>query len=234
MSKIIVVLSGGLDSSVLLHHHLHRNDEVIALSVDYSQRHKKELQYARLQCEEAGVRHEIVDLSSVGRLFTGSSQTDPNVAVPLGHYEQETMKATVVPNRNMILLSVALGLAVTHKAAGVSYGAHAGDHAIYPDCRSEFVDALNAAAHLCDWHEVEIFRPFINKTKADVVKLGDELDVDFRRTWSCYQGWVFHCGQCGTCIERREAFYLAGVADPTPYGPGSPTVEDLVRKNWKL
>lgn len=233
MKNVIVILSGGMDSSVLLLHHLHLGDKVRALTVDYGQRHVKEIEYARNLCEGLGVPHYFVDLSSVGHLFTGSSQTDLTVAVPMGRYDEESMKATVVPNRNMILLSVALGLAVTHKADGVSYGAHAGDHAIYPDCRDEFVAALNEAAKLCDWHPVQIYRPFIDKTKAQLVALGTELGLEFRNTWSCYVGRNQHCGTCGTCIERREAFHLAGVVDPTDYHPSAPSVEYLVAHDWQ-
>lgn len=232
--KVVVVLSGGMDSTVLLHHHIALNDEVLAISVNYGQRHSKELECARDLCERLKVPHYWADLSSVGQLFTGSSQTDPSVPVPKGHYAKETMKATVVPNRNMILLSVALGLAVTHKAAGVSYGAHAGDHAIYPDCREEFVSTLNEAAKLCDWHPVEIFRPFIARSKANIVSLGNRLGVDFASTWSCYVGGAQHCGACGTCIERREAFHLAGVKDPTAYDPRAPKMEDLIAADWKI
>ena len=234
MKKVLVVLSGGMDSTVLLHSHLGLGDRVWALSIDYGQRHRKELRYAAALCQELGVPHETAQLAQLADLLPGSSQTDPTVPVPEGHYSAENMKATVVPNRNMIMLSVALGMAVAHKLDGVSYAAHAGDHAIYPDCREAFVATLNEAAKLCDWHKVEIFRPFIGYSKADIVTLGSTLKVDFAKTWSCYVGGEVHCGRCGTCIERREAFYLAQVFDPTVYGADALTVDEMVAKDWKL
>jgi len=232
--KVLIILSGGMDSSVLLFNHLHQGDMVRALSINYGQRHAKELIYARDLCNELGVLHQTADLRSLADLLPGSSQTDRSVPVPEGHYSEESMKATVVPNRNMIMLSVALGVAVAHKLDGVSYAAHAGDHAIYPDCREDFVAALNEAAKLCDWHPVQIFRPFIKLTKAQIVKIGGELGVRFDDTWSCYKGEDLHCGRCGTCVERREAFHLAGEYDPTLYASGAPTVDEMVAKGWKL
>jgi 7-cyano-7-deazaguanine synthase len=150
-------------------------------------------------------------------LLSGSSLTSPNIQVPEGHYEDESMKATVVPNRNMILLSIATGWAVSTGASSVSYAAHFGDHAIYPDCREEFADAMNNIMEIAGWDKVSLNRPFSSFTKADIVKLGDELGVPFEKTWSCYKGGQIHCGVCGTCVERREAFELAGVTDPTIY-----------------
>lgn len=218
--NLVVVLSGGLDSTVLLYHHIAQGDSVRAISIDYGQRHGIELRYARATCQRLVIPHEIVDLSSLSRVLPGSSQTDKNVPVPEGHYAAETMKATVVANRNMILLSVALGHAVAHKCDGVSYAAHAGDHDCYPDCRPEFVEALNKAAALCDWHPVQIHSPFVKLTKAQIVSVGAALGASFSQTWSCYRGANAadaHCGRCGTCVERRLAFIQAGVADPTDY-----------------
>ena len=144
------------------------------------------------------------------------------------------MKSTVVPNRNMILLSLATAWAVSKKADSVSYAAHSGDHAIYPDCRNEFAEALDKAIRLADWQEVYLNRPFVDLTKADIVKLGSELNVPFEQTWSCYEGQEVHCGRCGTCIERREAFYLAGVEDPTEYSPEAPNLEVMISNDWRL
>src|SRR5581483_8111809 len=132
-------------------------------------------------------------------------------------YDEESMKATVVPNRNMILLSIAIGHAIAHKFEAVSYAAHAGDHAIYPDCREEFVNALEQAALLADWIPIKIMRPFVHTTKAGIVKVGDGLGVNFLSTYSCYEGGAIHCGKCGTCVERIMAFKEAGVPDPTKY-----------------
>lgn len=219
MKRVVVVLSGGLDSTTLLHHHIRAGDIVRALCVNYGQRHQREIQSAHHTCARLQVPFLVADLHDLSTILPGSSQTDSTVDVPEGHYAEESMKATVVPNRNMILLSVALGHAIAHKFEAVSYAAHAGDHAIYPDCRPEFVDALNEAAKLCDWHPVEILRPFIKQTKAEIVRHGANLGVNFSYTYSCYKGKEKHCGKCGTCVERKEAFALAKVFDPTEYSP---------------
>ncbi|WOO42564.1 7-cyano-7-deazaguanine synthase QueC [Rubellicoccus peritrichatus] len=232
--KTVLIYSGGLDSTVLLYS-LHRaGHELLTLSVNYGQRHSKELDAAAAITTQLGIEHRVVDLTTLTPLLANSSLTDVDIAVPEGHYAEETMKATVVPNRNMILLSVAAGWAISMKADSIAYAAHSGDHAIYPDCRNEFAEAMDHAIRLADWHEVHLDRPFVNKTKADIVKLGAELDVPFEQTWSCYQGGAIHCGRCGTCIERREAFYLAGVPDPTPYADNAPSVETMVSNDWRL
>jgi len=232
--KTILIYSGGLDSTVLLYHLLAERAEVAALSVDYGQRHVREIDCARGICKRLGVDHREADLRALGPLFGGNSLTDRGTSVPHGHYAEETMKATVVPNRNMILLSVAAGWAIALRADNVAYAAHSGDHAIYPDCRRVFADALDAAIRLADWHEVTLHRPFVAMTKADIVARGAHLNVPFEQTWSCYEGGERHCGQCGTCIERREAFVLAGVFDPTPYAAGALSVNELIERNWRL
>lgn len=215
--KTILSYSGGLDSTVLLYHLLSLGHEVRCLSVDYGQRHRKELEAAKRVTEFLDIPYQVADLKAVARLFAGSSQTSPDIAVPEGHYAEESMKATVVPNRNMVLLSLATAWAISIKSDSIAYAAHAGDHAIYPDCRPEFADALGKAIHLCDWHKVELVRPFLSLSKADIVGRGAELRVPFAMTWSCYQGREKHCGKCGTCEERKTAFYLAKVQDPTEY-----------------
>lgn len=215
--KTIVVFSGGLDSTVLLFKMRSLGAEVRALSIDYGQRHVRELEAAADICNSYGFQHQIADLRSLTKLMAGSSQTDPNVPVPHGHYAEETMKATVVPNRNMVLLAVAGAWAISTKSDTISYAAHAGDHAIYPDCREEFVVPLSEALWNADWHHVKLERPFIKMTKADIVKVGWEISAPMHRTYSCYEGERIHCGKCGTCTERREAFKLAGVHDPTQY-----------------
>jgi 7-cyano-7-deazaguanine synthase len=206
-----------MDSTVLLYHLHSQGYDVKALSVDYGQRHRKELDSARTICRMLGITHEVADLRGITHLLKGSSLTDSEIDVPEGHYAEESMKVTVVPNRNMIMLSVAIGYAISLGANFVAYGAHAGDHVIYPDCRPEFASAVNTAAMLADWHQVELLRPFIRLTKAEIAKRGTELNVPFDQTWSCYKGGERHCGRCGTCVERAEAFYLAGVNDPTDY-----------------
>lgn len=215
--KVVVVLSGGLDSTVLLHYHLHHEDEVRALSINYGQRHNTELLYAQRTAEALRVPHTVVNLSDLARILPGSSQTDTSVPVPHGHYAAENMKKTVVPNRNMILLAVAIGHAVAHGCGFVSYAAHAGDHTIYPDCREEFAQGMDNVAQLCDWKPVSLLRPFVRFTKSEVVSIGNQLMVNYSNTYSCYEGNEMHCGRCGTCVERILAFQEACVVDPTNY-----------------
>ena len=216
-SKTVLIYSGGIDSTVLLYDLLNSGHDVQALSVNYGQRHSKELDCAKSLCKQLNVEHHVADLTALNPLLSGSSLTSPHVQVPEGHYEDESMKATVVPNRNMILLSIATGWAMSTGASSVSYAAHSGDRAIYPDCREEFADAMNSVMEIAGWDKVSLNRPFSSLTKADIVKLGDELGVPFEQTWSCYKGGQVHCGVCGTCVERREAFQLAGATDSTIY-----------------
>ncbi len=215
--KTIVIYSGGLDSTVLLAKMVKEGREVKALSVDYGQRHKRELGSAAEVCRLLGVEHRMADLSSLKPLLGGSSQTDDSVPVPHGHYAAENMKLTVVPNRNMLMLAVAGAWAISLKFDSVAYAAHAGDHAIYPDCREEFVRPLEDALRNADWHEVRIERPFLKSSKADIVLLGHDIGAPMGLSYSCYEGKEIHCGKCGTCTERIEAFQLAGVPDPTQY-----------------
>lgn len=232
--KSVIIYSGGLDSTVLLYHLHAAGGDLAALSVDYGQRHSREIDCAKKNCAALGIEHRVADLTSLAPLLGDNSLTDRNTAVPKGHYTETTMKATVVPNRNMIMLSVAAGWAISRKADNVAYAAHSGDHAIYPDCRREFADALDQAIQLADWHKVKLYRPFVSWTKADIAKRGEELGIPFTDTWSCYEGGAKHCGCCGTCIERREAFYLAEVEDPTPYEDSAPTVDELIQQAWRL
>lgn len=215
--RVVLIASGGLDSSVLLYALASEGLDVMALSFDYGQRHRREILAASQIALAAHVDHRIVDLRSLGDLLKGSSLTDPSITVPHGHYTAESMKATVVPNRNMIMLSIAAGWAISLKAPTVAYAAHSGDHAIYHDCREEFVRAVEGAISLADEYQVSLRRPFISMTKAEIVLRGQQLEVPFHLTYSCYEGEAAHCGNCGTCVERREAFRLAGVPDPTRY-----------------
>ena len=221
-SRVVAVVSGGLDSTVLLYDLAERCAEVKALSVNYGQRHVKELEFAKSICARLKISHEIADLRGISHLLAGSSLTSKDIAVPDGHYAEETMKATVVPNRNMILVAVGAAWAISNKYDAVAFAAHAGDHAIYPDCREEFAQALDKAVSLADWHSVTVARPFVTISKADIVRRGQKLGVPFEATWSCYKGGAIHCGTCGTCVERREAFSLAGVTDPTEYASQPP------------
>lgn len=215
--KAVLVYSGGMDSTVLLYELKKMRYEVHALSFHYGQRHAKELHCAKAICFDLGVSHQTVDLTALGGLLGGSCLTDTSIDVPEGHYAEESMKATVVPNRNMIMLSIAAGHAMSIKADCVAFAAHAGDHAIYPDCRKAFSDSLQHTIGLADWHKVRLHRPYIDQTKTDIAKRGFLAGVPFEKTWSCYKGNEKHCGKCGTCIERKEAFEQAGLIDRTEY-----------------
>ena len=188
-----------------------------AISVNYGQRHQCELSHAEEICRQINVPHTVADLSKIQSLIAGSSLTSPEIEVAEGHYTEASMKSTIVPNRNMILLSIATGYALSTGAEMVAYAAHGGDHAIYPDCRNEFADAMAEAMRLCDWKTVKLIRPFIDWTKSDIVFRGAQLNVPFEKTWSCYKGGSIHCGRCGTCVERQEAFELSNIEDPTHY-----------------
>jgi 7-cyano-7-deazaguanine synthase len=212
--KTVLILSGGMDSATLLYDLIAHGDSVEAIGVNYKQRHGKELAYAADLCNGLGVRFDVLDLSSLSGFLTGSSQSDPNVPVPFGKYDEPSMKLTVVPNRNMFMLAAAGAVAIARKADRLAYGAHAGDHTIYPDCRPEFVDAIGKAFGLCDWHTLSLHAPYINMTKGDICKRGVTLRVPYEKTWTCYVGGDRPCGKCGSCTERAEAFEFAGVSDP--------------------
>ena len=210
----VMLYSGGLDSTVLLYK---LKPNVKPLMFDYGQRHKKELLYATQLCVDLDINFAVVGLGGLAQLIAKGSQTGLE-PVPQGHYADESMKTTVVPNRNSIMLTIAIGHAITIGAKNVYFAAHAGDHAIYPDCRHDFVYAFNRAMHLANlWTPIDVFAPFVNMSKADIVAEGARYGVPFEKTWSCYEGRALHCGKCGTCVERREAFEHAGVVDPTTY-----------------
>lgn len=213
----LVLLSGGMDSTTALASALSSGDQAFALSVHYGQRHAKELVAAATIARRYKVDHEVLDLTGWGKLLKGSSLTDQTVAVPHGHYAAENMKATIVPNRNATLLMAAVGVAEALGYGEVVTAVHAGDHAIYPDCRPEFIDAANETANLATEGRVKIVAPFLYMSKTDIAAVGAALDVPYDLTWSCYEGGSVHCGQCGTCTERIEAFADAGVIDPTRY-----------------
>lgn len=215
--KTIVILSGGLDSTVLTYHLLAAGRELKLLSFDYGQRHKKELDYARKTASILKLDHEVLDLSNLRRLLVGSSQTDDSVAVPFGHYAANNMATTVVPNRNSIMMNIAAGWAIGLKFDSIAFAVHRGDFSQYADCRPQFADALDACIKLADYHQVEVERPFILLSKADIVSLGSKISVPFENSYSCYSGGDVHCGKCGTDVERLESFDVAGVKDPTQY-----------------
>jgi 7-cyano-7-deazaguanine synthase len=235
MPSAVVVVSGGLDSVTLLHyiHHTYQKHDLHVVSFDYGQRHKKELEYARYHAALLhAASYRVVDITSITSLLgvSGSSLVSDN-DVPEGHYAEVTMKATVVPNRNMIMSSIAAGYAVAVDAEFLALGVHAGDHFIYPDCRPNFFKALNAAIVLGNaefgnvpeeqnpwWRQADfVVTPWIDRTKTDIARAAKALDVDVSMTWSCYKGGDIHCGKCGTCVERLEAFAEAEIEDQTEY-----------------
>jgi len=219
--KVVAIVSGGLDSVTMAYELVHRNYEIILISYNYGQRHKKEILYATKCAENLGVQHHIVDLQVLSDLLGGSSLTSEEISVPDGHYAEESMRITVVPNRNAIMINIATALAVSMKCNYVATGVHGGDHYIYPDCRPEFISAQTGALRLANAgfvsDEFEVLAPFVNISKDGIVKIGEAIGVPWLETWSCYKGGEIHCGSCGTCFERREAFALAGVHDPTNY-----------------
>lgn len=216
--KTIVVCSGGLDSVSLAHKIAAEKQLIGLISFDYGQRHRKELEFAARCASRLAVPHHIIDIASIGGHLSGSALTD-DVEVPDGHYAEETMKATVVPNRNAIMLAIAFGLAAAQKADAVAVAVHGGDHFIYPDCRPGFIDAFQRMQNeaLDGYASVKLLAPYVEVSKAAIVVDGEKHGTPFAETWSCYKGGRLHCGRCGTCVERREAFHLAGVADPTEY-----------------
>jgi 7-cyano-7-deazaguanine synthase len=219
--SVIVLVSGGMDSVTALHDAKERYEVKLGLSFDYGSKHNpRELPCAAEQCLEAGVPHRVFDLRFVNHLFRSALLTSGG-PVPDGHYADQNMKQTVVPFRNGIMLAIAAGVAESEDCAGVVIAAHAGDHSIYPDCREEFMKPMAEAMRRGTYAQIELLRPFIDMTKTDIVRRGVELNVNYAETWSCYKGGELHCGRCGTCTERREAFIQAGVPDPTRYADTS-------------
>jgi 7-cyano-7-deazaguanine synthase len=218
--KGVVVLSGGMDSVTTLHRVMDEGYEPLPISFDYGQKHKKELTFAGQWAKELDLQWRLVDLSGISALLRSSALVG-NQEVPEGHYAADNMKATVVPNRNMIMVSIAAAWAVDQKAELVAFGVHAGDHDVYPDCRPQFVTDLEMA--ICSGNDgfidnsFQLYTPYIMQRKEDIVVDGTRLGVDWTKTWSCYKGGDLHCGKCGTCVERKEAFQLAGNIDPTDY-----------------
>lgn len=214
--KVVVIYSGGMDSFTVLNRALKDGKEVYALSFDYGQRHVKELECASTVCTSLNVKHKIIDISAINQLLAGSSLTD-DIDIPEGHYEAENMKSTIVPNRNMILLSLAVGYAVSVGASQVYYGAHSGDHAIYPDCRPEFVQKMNDVCQIANYESVDIFSPYLTVNKTAILADGLSMGLDYSDTWTCYNGREKACGKCGACQERLEAFAENKIADPIEY-----------------
>lgn len=221
MTHTVVVASGGIDSTAAMALHHAAGDTLTAVTVDYGQRHRREIDAARQVADFYEANHLIVTVPALAGVLGGSALTSPDVPVPHGHYAAPVMASTVVPNRNAILANIAVGAAIAVKADTVVLGIHAGDHPIYPDCRPEFLTALQTcvAAATAGGHTPRIDAPFVYWTKTALTRLATALGAPLGITWSCYEGDELHCGRCGTCVERREAFADAGVADPTRYQP---------------
>ena len=220
--KVVVLCSGGMDSVTALLWARREHVVAVALSFNYGAKHNdREIPFAAAQAEKLGVPHRVIALDFIGQLFA-SDLLKTGGDIPDGHYVDQTMRRTVVPFRNGIMLAIAAGLAESVGAAGLVIAAHGGDHAIYPDCREPFMRAMGEAMKLGTYAGIELLRPFITMDKTGIAAEGARLGVDFAHTWSCYKGGAVHCGQCGTCVERREAFLLAGLPDPTTYDHAGP------------
>lgn len=216
-TSTVVIYSGGMDSYTVLHRALREGLSVHALSFDYGQRHVRELDTARQVCLSLGVPHQVVDIQAIHGLIDNSALTDSGQAMPQGDYATDNLRATVVPNRNMILLSLAIAKAVNIGAERVDYGAHGGDHDLYPDCRPAFVEAMKHVAGIANFEPVDLHVPYLNASKADILREGLAMGLDYRDTWTCYEGHELACGVCGSCRERLAAFASNGVMDPLAY-----------------
>ena len=215
MKDSLLILSGGVDSTTLLYDEQERI--ALAVSFDYGSKHNAcEIPFAQWHCQQLGIPHVIIPLDFMARYFRSSLLTGGE-EIPEGHYDDENMRSTVVPFRNGIMLSIAVGMAESNGLQYVMMANHGGDHTIYPDCTPQFVQAFDAAAQAGTFVHIGLRSPYTNLTKADIARRGKDLGIDYAKTWSCYKGGNKHCGRCGTCVERREAFALAGIADPTEY-----------------
>jgi|SRR5262245_11165607 len=248
---VVAIVSGGLDSVTMLYEMQHIGYEADVVSFNYGQRHKKELVFAKAAASRFQLKHDVIDLSQLGALFSPSGSALVDIVgseVPEGHYEQENMSQTVVPNRNMIMLSIAAGIAVARDVDNIAAAMHAGDHFIYPDCRPEFIAAANAAIcvgndgfgkiqddpNSTEWQHF-ILAPYLHWSKADIAFRALQLNVPLHETWSCYKGGANHCGRCGTCVERLEAINNAQqrYAAHGDHVPTDHTVYDDT-EYWKL
>lgn len=218
MKDTVCIYSGGMDSFTMVANTHAARRLHSALGFYYGQRHSKELDYARQYCADIDVPYHTIDLGGLQRHLLNSALTDASVELPQSvHHEDDAQRATVVPNRNMIMLSIAVGYAVSNELDMVLFGAHGGDRTVYPDCRAEFISLLSQAAQIAGWHRVSIGAPFIDTDKTGILRLGLSLNLDYRRAWTCYEGGALACGRCGSCRERLDAFARVGVADPMEY-----------------
>ena len=216
MKDSVIIVSGGMDSTPLLYD---RRDEIaLAISFDYGSNHNaREIPYAEMHCKRLGIEHITIPLDFMHKYFR-SSLLEGADAIPEGHYADENMKSTVVPFRNGIMLAVAAGVAESRNLTKLLIANHGGDHTIYPDCRPEFISAMDSATNAGTYVGVRVVAPYTNITKGDIARIGKKLGIDYAETWSCYKGGEKHCGKCGTCVERKEALAYAGIEDTTEYG----------------
>ena len=215
MKDSLIILSGGMDSVTMLHNFC--NDIDLAVTFDYGSNHnKREAACAAYHCQLLGIKHILIPLDFMGKYFK-SSLLEGAEAIPEGHYASENMKSTVVPFRNGIMLAIACGIAESNGLKHVMMSNHSGDHAIYPDCRQEFVDAMTAAMTAGTYEHIDLVAPYTAISKTDIARIGKRLGIDYSTTYSCYKGGEHHCGKCGTCVERKEALRDAGIDDNTIY-----------------
>jgi len=218
MKDSIIILSGGMDSVTMLYDYA--DSIAVALSFDYGSNHnRKELPFAAYHCRQLGIEHIIIPLDFIKQYFHSSLLAGAE-AIPEGKYDDDNMRSTVVPFRNGIMLAIAAGMAEDRNLSRILMANHSGDHAIYPDCRPEFVNAMSEAVGKGTYNGVELFTPYTNLTKTDIARRGKQLGIDYAQTWSCYKGGEYHCGKCGTCQERIEALREAGIEDHTVYADG--------------
>lgn len=219
--KAVIILSGGIDSATLLYSSVKKGFDVDCITFNYGQKHSKEIDSALKVSNALGVPHRVIDLSELRELLSGSALTDATVDIPevpetAEHYD--TLKSTIVPNRNAIFLAIAVGYAMSKRAENVLFGAHHSDRGVYPDCRQEFVESFQTSERLATANpDLNIRAPFVDMDKSQIVKLGAGLGVPFKETWSCYKGGRVHCGVCSSCRERKRAFLDSEVHDPTGY-----------------
>ena len=227
--KVCVLLSGGMDSVTAFYEALGSHEVAACVSFDYGAKHNScEIPFAQLHAQRHGVLQQTISLDFINQLFK-SDLLKSGGEIPDGHYAELSMKQTVVPFRNGIMLAIAAGYAESIGAAALVIAAHSGDHAIYPDCREPFMQAMATAMSAGTYEKIQLLRPFIAMDKAAIAQRGTTLGIDFSETWSCYKGGTLHCGICGTCVERREAFILAKVEDPTAYEQTPPLPELMVQ-----
>lgn len=211
----VIIVSGGMDSITLLYDH--KDEIALGISFDYGSNHNaREIPFAKMHCERLGIKHITINLDFMHQYFK-SSLLDGADAIPEGHYADDNMKSTVVPFRNGIMLSIAIGIAESNNLDQVFIANHGGDHTIYPDCRPEFIKAIDSAANAGTYNNVKVIAPYTQITKSDIARIGKKLGIDYTKTWSCYKGGEIHCGKCGTCVERKEALAEAGIEDRTIY-----------------